>query len=417
MARAVTAAKLGRMFAKPFQGALGGHADGLTCLARNPRSASSLLSGAADGELRLWDLTSRLCTASLRGHTRSVRGCAVASDGRHAVSVGDDSQLCLWQLPSAPAHVAAAQASGEARPVLAPVATFFGKHAFRDVDHHWRKALCATAGSTVQLWDHQRSQPLGEFSWGCDTVASVRFNPAEADLFASCGSDRSIALYDVRASTPLRKLVMLKRANKLCWNPREAFNFTVASEDNNLYSFDMRRLDSATCVHQDFVSAVMDVDYSPTGREFVAASYDRTLRIFSAQGGGHSRDVYHTKRMQRVLCCRFSGDGGYVFSGSEDMNVRIWKAEASAQLGTLLPREKKKHAYDAALVTRYAHVPEVARVSRQRQLPKAVHKARLLRRTMEDSVRRKKENVRKHSAPGSVVDKPARRERIVAEQH
>ena len=65
---------------------------------------------------------------------------------------------------------------------------------------------------------------------------------------------RSIALYDVRADTPLRKLVMLKRANKVAWNPREAFNFTVASEDNNLYSFDMRKLDIATNVHKDFVS-------------------------------------------------------------------------------------------------------------------------------------------------------------------
>ena len=127
--------------------------------------------------------------------------------------------------------------------------------------------------------------------------------------------------------------------------------------------------------------------------------------------------MYHTKRMQRVLCCRFSGDGGYVFSGSEDMNVRIWKADASAQLGTLLPREKKKQAYDAALVQRYAHVPEVARVARQRQLPKSVHKAHLQRRTMEDSARRKKENVRKHSAPGAVAEKAARRERIIAEQH
>lgn len=61
---------------------------------------------------------------------------------------------------------------------------------------------------------------------------------------------------------------------------------------------------------------------------------------------------------------RFSGDGVYVFSGSEDMNVRIWKAEASAQVGPLLPREKKKAAYDAALVARYAHVPEVKRIAR-----------------------------------------------------
>lgn len=36
--------------------------------------------------------------------------------------------------------------------------------------------------------------------------------------------------------------------------------------------------------------------------------------------------------------------------GSDDMNVRVWKAEASEQMGTLLPRERKKHAYNKALV-------------------------------------------------------------------
>ncbi len=42
----------------------------------------------------------------------------------------------------------------------------------------------------------------------------------------------------------------------------------------------------------------MSIDYSPTGREFVSGSYDRTLRIFPTMGG-HSREIYHTKRMQR----------------------------------------------------------------------------------------------------------------------
>ena len=49
------------------------------------------------------------------------------------------------------------------------------------------------------------------------------------------------------------------------------------------------------------------------------------MRIF-AYNGGHSREVYHTKRMQRVFAVRYSGDASYVFSGSDDMNVRIWKA-------------------------------------------------------------------------------------------
>ena len=48
--------------------------------------------------------------------------------------------------------------------------------------------------------------------------------------------------------------------------------------------------DSAAPRRQDFTSAVMDVDYSPTGREFVAGSYDRSLRIFG-HTGGRSREV------------------------------------------------------------------------------------------------------------------------------
>ena len=85
-------------------------------------------------------------------------------------------------------------------------------------------------------------------------------------------------------------------------------------------------------IHKDHVSAVMDVAFSPTGREFVSGSYDRTVRIFSTTGG-RSRDVYHTKRMQRIFCVNYSADARFVLSGSDDTNVRIWKAEASDTLG------------------------------------------------------------------------------------
>jgi len=37
----------------------------------------------------------------------------------------------------------------------------------------------------------------------------------------------------------------------------------------------MRRLDFAMNVHTDHADAVLDVDYSPTGKEFVSGSYDR----------------------------------------------------------------------------------------------------------------------------------------------
>jgi WD repeat and SOF domain-containing protein 1 len=40
----------------------------------------------------------------------------------------------------------------------------------------------------------------------------------------------------------------------------------------------------------------MDLDYSPTGKEFVTGSYDKTIRIFPIDSG-RSRETYHGKRL------------------------------------------------------------------------------------------------------------------------
>jgi WD40 repeat protein len=50
------------------------------------------------------------------------------------------------------------------------------------------------------------------------------------------------------------------------------------------------------------VSAVMDVDYSPTGREFVAGSYDRSIRIFGFNSG-HSKEVSSNTVLHSSMVC------------------------------------------------------------------------------------------------------------------
>lgn len=77
------------------------------------------------------------------------------------------------------------------------------------------------------MWEHTRSEPLHTFTWGVDSVMSVAWNPAETHLLGSTCTDRGVVLYDVRGATPIRKMVMEMRSNKLAWNPREPFNFTI----------------------------------------------------------------------------------------------------------------------------------------------------------------------------------------------
>lgn len=178
----------------------------------------------------------------------------------------------------------------------------------------------------------------------------------------------------------------------------------------------MRHLNTATQVYRDHVAAVMSVDFSPTGSELVTGSYDRTLRIWDYGKGNHSRDVYHTKRMQRIFSTAFTMDARFVLSGSDDGNLRIWKARASEKLGLLSGREMANREYAESLRQKWRGVGDVAKIERQRHVPKAIKQAQKLKRTMVDARKVKEENRRKHSKAGDKKPKAARKEAIIGQK-
>ena len=52
----------------------------------------------------------------------------------------------------------------------------------------------------------------------------------------------------------------------MSFNPIEPINFTIGNDDSNCYTFDLRKMDKAKVIHKDHIGAVIDLDYSPTGR-------------------------------------------------------------------------------------------------------------------------------------------------------
>lgn len=397
---ASNAVKLERVFAKPFVGNLGGHTDGVNCLARNPKSLSLVLSGSCDGCIKLWNLPRREEVASVNAHSGFVRGLCFNSTGDKFYSVGDDKIIKQWRNTTDP------QLIGE------PVNAIIHKNMLTGIDHHWTENKFATCGEQVEIWDGDKSVPVRKFSWGSDTVTSLKFNCVETHLLAATSSDRGIFLCDIRGGSPLRKVILKMKSNAIAWNPMEAFIFSAANEDSNVYTFDVRRLDMPVNVQIDHVAAVLDVDYAPTGQEIMTGSFDKTIRIFP-RDQGHSREVYHTKRMQRVFCVKFSADSKFVLSGSDETNIRIWKANASEQLGSLAPRQRASVMYNEKLKEKFQHHPKIKRILRHRHVPTSVYKARKQKRDQKESVKRKERNVELHSKPGSVKHVPERAKSVV----
>lgn len=438
--RALNAAKVERMLARPFVSALEGHADGVYCMARNPRRIADVATGGGDGELRMWRLSrgdgggmatgdGHACVwRRRRAHKGMITGMAAPSDSLLLTcGGGTDKTAKLWRWgadgggenENREREEEEEEETGGHRD--APLAVFYGRSGFAGIDcpyHALASPQFVTCGGPcVELWDRSRSEPVQRFEWSAreaETVASVRYNTADPSLLAGCVSDRSIVLYDVRQRMPVRKLVLALRSNCVAWNPTEPFTFTAASDDHNCYTFDIRRFDSARKVHRGHVGAVLSVDYAPTGREFCTGSYDRTVRIFE-RSAGDARETYHTKRMQRVFCSVFSADAAFVLSGSDDGSARLWKARGSQPLRQLLPRERQALDEAEALKHKFAHVPQVRRMLRQRHLPRPLFHAARQKREEERSRARKERNRRKNSARGAVPYVAERRKHVVRE--
>jgi DDB1- and CUL4-associated factor 13 len=171
------------------------------------------------------------------------------------------------------------------------------------------------------------------------------------------------------------------RSNALSWSPTFPTSVLLASEDHNLYTFDVRSLNEPTHIYKGHVAAVTSCDWSPTGLEFVSGGWDRTLRIWK-EGVGTQPEVYHTKRMQRsvlsvlhhvlrlmfemhrVTSTMFTADARFVLSGSDDGNVRMWKAKASEKLGIIDSRERAAIEYRDSLKERWKFDFQVGKISR-----------------------------------------------------
>jgi len=412
--QALNATKLERVFAKPFVCDLP-HREALAVLAKLPHDVSGLLTATLDGMVHLWDARQRKQRWSAQAHTGPVYAVTPRPDGAAFYSVGNDKAIKCWDYAAISeacdtSHVFAA--AGDANHICEPTATWTSPTVVTSLAHHATRPQWVTCGERVQLWSPERKVPVASLDWsdgkrgeaGCSAIVA-HFSPVEHDTFASVDASNALVLYDLRVGSPVANLKMKLRLNALAWNPMEAFTLAAASDDYNAYTFDTRFLADATRIlheHRGHTRAVTTLDYSPTGKELVTGSHDRTVRIFP-HDGTRSRDMYHTARMHRVNSVVASHCGKFLFSGSADHNVRVWKMNASEKLGPMTRREQEALQTATALKQKYRHLPEILRIARHRHKPRHVIAANKEHFMQRSAIKRKEANVKEHSKEGAVI--------------
>jgi len=418
--RAIMGAKLDRMFAAPLFGRNMEHADAVTCSALCHQHLLPLASGCVDGTIKLWDLSTRKeMMVGAGGHSRAITGLTFetnTSTNPLLYSCSDDGCIRAWsmnqqqqndddEVEEVKRSALSSSSSSKMSKNSRSMATWKTDAGLKSIDHNWSESQFGTASSDgVCLWSPNRMSPLQTYTrlWESDdTVHFLSFNPAEANLMGVCTMDNGVGLIDARIGTALRKTVLKMRSNVLRFNPMEPLNFIVANEDHQVYLFDLRNLTRPVRIYKGHVNAVMDVRWSPTGKEFVTAGYDNTVRIFTRDHGGRARDIYHTRRMQRVMTVQYTHDNQYVISGSDDGNLRVWKAQASQSAGQRTTREERALRYRQTLIEKHHHLPEIRRIHSDRKVPKRITKQQQQALQKEEKEQKKQSNRIAHSKPGT----------------
>ncbi|ANQ06169.1 Uncharacterized protein PCOAH_00005580 [Plasmodium coatneyi] len=444
--RALNATKMDKIFAKPLVKCLDGHDDSVRSLCVSNKSLTDLYSGSCNGFINIWNVLNKTLIKKVKAHEGFVRGLCVSHDEKFLFSCGDDKYIKQWVIDkskgvselggqedtncfAANSLAPSDHARGEGALVasenmlnlnhlsdeVTPKKIYVCKSVPNSIDKHFSEPLIISGSQHLDVWDYYRNNAIASFDYNSEYIYYVKFNYAQRNLVGLTLSDNSVGLADIRAKTPIKKIFLKYRCNSLSWNNMNPKQFVVANEDSNLYTFDMRHLKTATLVHKGFVNAVLDVDYSPIGDKFVACSYDKTVRLFNSDEST-SYDVYHTKRMQHVLCCKFSLDTKYVYTGSSDMCIRIWKSCAHEPSGILSNKEKQAINYRNKLKEKYSSLKEIRRIRNHHHVPALIKSMSDKKKVMLEAKKRRENNRVKHSRDPDELLIPEKKKIFVTEQ-
>lgn len=305
---------------------LEGHTGGVAAVCAIQLSSPELLvSGGADGTVRVWDPATGTLERILRGHSAAVVAvCPLHLDGCKLASAGADATVRVWD-PATGALIGVLNQVDRVRAVC-PIR----------VDG---RELLATAGgydATVRIWDPVRGSLERVLRGHTDRVRAVcRIRLHGRELLASAGGyDATVRLWDPATGTVEQILEGhaggVRTVCAIEVNGRELL--ASAGDDTAVRVWDATtgELTAVLRGHADRIVALCPI--SVDGRALLAsAGHDWSVRVWDPVSGTPDRVLHgHTDRVWSVASIAVDRRE-LLASAGNDATVRIWDLTSEAR--------------------------------------------------------------------------------------
>ncbi len=280
------------------------HAFGSTQVEFSP-NGQLLASGGLGGDIKIWSVPSVEMVMTLKVHISAVRGMAWVSDSL-LISAGDDGRVVVWDLArKEPRQIRARRFTSSIKGLA------FLAESGEIVSGH--------KDGTVRVLEYPSLRTLRERDMG-SRVLALR-SPSQGAFLAVSVKGKKVFLLD-------RELRVVKDLQQ---PTRNIFSFAFAPDRQQLagggwFKISLWDLSSGALEEWDthHFGKIPSLDYSPDGEEIASIGRISDSKIFLTRRESGELSRYLLRHSLCGTALRFSPDGRYIASTSDDRSVRIY---------------------------------------------------------------------------------------------
>jgi WD40 repeat protein len=291
--------------------------DWICTLALCPTDSNLLATGGDAKQVKIWDLAAKRLLASFPGHRSAIHSLAFSPNGRLLASAAFDTPgICLWDIAQRTNRwMHDTELPGEAVVFAAD-----GRNIYSGGGKN--------AGNILQ-WDlqgHVTAFPVRHQGW----VYELALSPDGSKL-ASASSDGTTIVWDLSTRTPLRRM---DSSGSLGFSLDGHLLAIGGSEAREIW--DLGNDAGMTRLIGQRAGALV-LSFSRDGRQLIAGSADRTLKVWSVVSGP-AADSLHGHSNWITTSITFSPDGKLLASANfhSPYFTRLWDVASRQPITDLL---------------------------------------------------------------------------------